>query len=69
MADPLNLDGAPPADTAAALREQEHTLRNELFALTLRTDQASEEVAWRRDGLNRRLAHTRELLARSEALV
>jgi len=69
MADPLNMDGASPADTAATFRELEHALRNELFALTLRIDLAGEEVARRRDELNRRLAHTRELLARSEALV
>ena len=67
--EPLNMDGASPADTAATFRELEHALRNELFALTLRIDLAGEEVARRRDELNRRLAHTRELLARSEALV
>ena len=69
MADARNTRGAPPADTAASLREREHAIRNELFALTLRSDLAREEVARRRDELNRQLAHARELLARSEAWV
>jgi len=68
VAGPRSTDGASPADTAATLREREHALRNELFALTLRTDLAKEEVARRRDELNRRFAHAREPLARSEAL-
>ena len=37
------------ADAAAILRQREHALRNELFALTLRSDSASEEVARRRN--------------------
>ena len=65
---PWSTDGAPPADALAILREREHALRNELFALTLRTDRASEEVAQRRDELNRRLALVQKLLAGSEAL-
>ena len=63
MADPLNMDGASPADTAATFRELEHALRNELFALTMRTDLPREEVARRRDELSRQLAHTQEQLA------
>jgi len=57
------MDGASPADTAATLREREHALRNELFALTMRTDLPREEVARRRDELSRQLAHTQEQLA------
>ena len=59
----MNMDGASPADTAATLREREHALRNELFALTMRTDLPREEVARRRDELSRQLAHTQEQLA------
>ncbi len=58
----------PPADTAATLREREHSVRDELHALTMRTDLTVEERAKLRDDLERRLAQAQEQLARAERL-
>jgi len=68
MIGPRSTEGATLEDAAASLREREHALRNDLFALTLRTDLTSEDVAWRRNELSRQLALIQKLLARAERL-
>jgi len=51
------------ATEESLLREQEHSLRNELFALTMRTDLPVEEVEKLRAELRGRLATTQARLA------
>ena len=48
----------------STLPEREHSLRNDLFALTMRTDLATEELAKRRAELQQQLARAQELMRR-----